>query len=501
MVVRFLLSVLILELFSLWGRAQQLDEGWTLSAGGRRVQANADGSFQIQNIPAPDRFGPGGPGTAPDFVSDDFVRVVGYKTVGGITEYVFSEPFRITQGQTVTVNDLTFTNIPPPLPKAIHITADPALLTIIGQTSQLEVIATLADNSTIDVSPESAWTTYRSSNPDFATIDPNGLVTAIAPGVVFMTAINDGATGVVRVIISPDDPLTNVEGFCTTCRLASPVRNAIVRMPISGHITSTNESGFFSFTDVPTLIGLSVSVVTTDPILNQTFIGVVQGISPSPDLITDAGIIRLSPLSLQDSDNDGVIDDAEILAGLNPDNPDSDGDGIRDGDENLDNDGLSDAIEILLGTDPLNNDSDGDGILDGNEDTDLDGLTDANEINIHKTNHFIMDTDGDSWTDFAEVNQGTNPNNAASHPPDNERQFAMSGPTAFVNAGNQSVRERQIFAMSGPTAFVNGGNQSVRERQIFAMSGPTAFVNSGTLPVRDRQSFSISNPVSFNNSP
>ena len=82
MVVRFLLSVLIVGLFSLCGRAQQLDEGWTLSAGGRRVQANADGSFQILNIPAPDRFGPGGPGTAPDFVSDDFVRVVGYKTVG-----------------------------------------------------------------------------------------------------------------------------------------------------------------------------------------------------------------------------------------------------------------------------------------------------------------------------------------------------------------------------------------------------------------------------------
>ena len=442
--------------------------------------------------------------------------------VGGITEYVFSEPFRITQGQTVTVNDLTFTNIPPPLPKSIRLTADPAVLTIIGQTSQLEVVATLADNSTIDVTPESAWTTYRSSNPDFATIDPNGLVTAVAPGIVFMTAINGGATGVVRVIISPDDPLTTVEGFVQLAD-GSPARNAIVRMPISGHITSTNDSGFFSFTDVPALIGLSVSVVTTDPILNQTFIGVVQGISPSPDLITDAGIIRLSPLTLQDSDNDGVIDDAEILAGLDPDNPDSDGDGIRDGDENLDNDGLSDAMEILLGTDPLNNDSDGDGILDGNEDTDLDGLTDANEINIHKTNHFIMDTDGDSWTDFAEVNQGTNPNNAASHPPDNELQFAMSGPTAFVNTGNQSVRERQRFAISGPTAFVNSGNlpgsdQQLfvisgptafvnsgnlpgSDQQLFAISGPTAFVNAGTLPVRDRQSFSISPSTSFDNSP
>ena len=51
-----------------------------------------------------------------------------------------------------------------------------------------------------------------------------------------------------------------------------------------------------------------------------------------------------------DTDGDGLNDGDETETGSDPSNPDSDGDGINDGDE-VDN-----------GTDPNNEDSDGDGI-------------------------------------------------------------------------------------------------------------------------------------------
>jgi hypothetical protein len=80
----------------------------------------------------------------------------------------------------------------------------------------------------------------------------------------------------------------------------------------------------------------------------------------------------------QDPDHDGLTNLEEFLNGTDPHNPDTDGDGISDGDEvhkyhtnplnpDTDGDGLSDGDEIRLGTNPLNPDTDGDGIPDGIE--------------------------------------------------------------------------------------------------------------------------------------
>ncbi len=76
-----------------------------------------------------------------------------------------------------------------------------------------------------------------------------------------------------------------------------------------------------------------------------------------------------------DTDGDGLDDLDELAAGTVLLGPDSDGDGLSDGDEvalgtdplnpDSDGDGLSDGDEVALGTDPLNPDSDGDGLSDG----------------------------------------------------------------------------------------------------------------------------------------
>ncbi|HCY76083.1 MAG TPA: hypothetical protein DHV28_09200 [Ignavibacteriales bacterium] len=127
-----------------------------------------------------------------------------------------------------------------------------------------------------------------------------------------------------------------------------------------------------------------------------------------------------------DKDMDGLGKCDEKLIGTDPNNPDTDGDGLKDGEEYLtyrtdplnadtDGDGLTDGDEVMkYKTDPLKVDTDGDGLSDGDEvmkyktdplvvDTDKDGLNDNDEVMKYKTNPLKADTDGDGLTDGDEV--------------------------------------------------------------------------------------------------
>src|SRR5205823_3900651 len=87
-----------------------------------------------------------------------------------------------------------------------------------------------------------------------------------------------------------------------------------------------------------------------------------------------SGLIQIQVLLSGDSDNDGIPDDYEIAHGLNPNNP-------VDALEDPDHDGLTNLQEYQLGTDMNNADSDGDGIKDGDE------------VNKYHTNPLLADTD------------------------------------------------------------------------------------------------------------
>jgi autotransporter-associated beta strand protein len=121
---------------------------------------------------------------------------------------------------------------------------------------------------------------------------------------------------------------------------------------------------------------------------------------------------------VNDSDGDGLDDSWELLHFGDLDEIASD---------NPDNDGLTHLEELEHGTLPLDPDSDDDGLADGNEvkvrftdpldpDTDDDGLEDGDEVNVHHTNPKLADSDGDAYPDALEIEQGTNPTNAASFP-------------------------------------------------------------------------------------
>ncbi|MGB2125379.1 MAG: gliding motility-associated C-terminal domain-containing protein, partial [Flavobacteriaceae bacterium] len=107
-----------------------------------------------------------------------------------------------------------------------------------------------------------------------------------------------------------------------------------------------------------------------------------------------------------DSDNDGLDDGEEIDNGTDPNNPDSDNDGLTDFEETIigtspnsydtDNDCVSDYQELVNGTDPLNVDTDGDGITDCKDELPLDPeeLLDSDGDGIPNSEDTDDDNDG-----------------------------------------------------------------------------------------------------------
>jgi len=117
-----------------------------------------------------------------------------------------------------------------------------------------------------------------------------------------------------------------------------------------------------------------------------------------------------------DSDDDGLTDYEELFThSTDPLDEDTDGGGLEDGyeidtarnpldasddvvaEDDADGDGLSDDEEADLGTDP------------DDSDTDDDGLTDYEEVEEYGTDPLDVDTDGDGASDAYEVDTGTDP--------------------------------------------------------------------------------------------
>lgn len=145
----------------------------------------------------------------------------------------------------------------------------------------------------------------------------------------------------------------------------------------------------------------------TSPYLNDT----------DGDLLFDLfewtkGTLPLIPDHFGDPDGDGLLNYEEQTYNTYANNSDSDGDGLKDGEETR-----------IWYTNPLLEDTDFDNITDGLEvapnpyvtnpllsDTDSDDLSDWKEITITFTNPGNADTDGDTVPDGTELQYGLDPN-------------------------------------------------------------------------------------------
>jgi outer membrane protein OmpA-like peptidoglycan-associated protein len=179
----------------------------------------------------------------------------------------------------------------------------------------------------------------------------------------------------------------------------SPTAPAVCSKPGA---TSANAHCWGNFTADPTLSPGDLRYIDTwvffQESVNFTLACVVDGTSDADNdgltLAEECGTAGTDP-NEGDSDGDGLGDGVEVN-GDNKTDPlkgDTDADGIPDGVEDKDKDGKLDTDE----TDPNNKDSDNDGLDDGVEDADKDGKLDPGETDPTKG-----DTDGDGLLDGVE---------------------------------------------------------------------------------------------------
>jgi hypothetical protein len=231
----------------------------------------------------------------------------------------------------------------------------------------------------------------------------------------------------------------------------------------------------------------------------------------------DAGLIPTDPgntnNAVLDSDCDGLSDQEEfgtLYAGNKrtlPGNPDTDGDGLKDGFElgrtsspnaacgfvgdsdtasktvpteaDSDQDGLSDGVEDAnkngkydapAETDPRVSDTDGDGLQDGAEDADKDAVVDASETDPRK-----RDTDGDNISDGTEVNvTGTNPikadtdgdtcnDGAEDFNQDGSVQAGETNPKVGTDCGQANVPDTDLDGIPNSVETATGTNPAVAD--------------------------------------
>ncbi len=192
-----------------------------------------------------------------------------------------------------------------------------------------------------------------------------------------------------------------------------------------------------------------------DDLSDANYPTTVNGKKGDDELLTFGMGFSYYILGDADYDKDGLTNSREKEIGTDPRNPDTDGDGLKDGEEvktyytnpllqdtdadgltdydevfkyqtspvkpDSDSDGLNDGEEVARKTDPNNSDTDNDKLLDGDEvkkyetdpmnfDTDGDGLGDGQEVLTYATNPKAKDTDGDGLSDGDEINTyKTNP--------------------------------------------------------------------------------------------
>ncbi len=192
-----------------------------------------------------------------------------------------------------------------------------------------------------------------------------------------------------------------------------------------------------------------------DDLSDANYPSTVNGKEGDDELLTFGMGFSYYILGDADYDKDGLTNSREKEIGTDPRNPDTDGDGLKDGEEvkeyytnplapdtendglndydeifkyqtspvkpDSDSDGLNDGEEVARNTNPNKSDSDNDKLLDGDEvkkyetdplnsDTDSDGLLDGEEVTTYATNPKAKDTDADGLTDGDEIkNYKTNP--------------------------------------------------------------------------------------------
>lgn len=262
---------------------------WTFDVGGQSVIGHPTGAFFADNVSGID----GTNGTQLDGIADTPIRVTGSTVIDGVTTYGFSEFFNVKLDANVGVQSLTLTTVPPAAPVSVALSG--ADLLEVGSSTGLTLIATNNDGSQQDVTPKTSWSTYITSNPEIATVSEDGVVTGIKKGVVYISAFNNAAAAVKKIVISNNVAPTTMVGNVQLSD-GTPVEGAVVFTPIGGKGVS-DPTGVFTFeVDVGDRF-TSLYVVAMATIRGTTYQGATLATPIVQSGVTDAGTITIAPSS------------------------------------------------------------------------------------------------------------------------------------------------------------------------------------------------------------
>jgi hypothetical protein len=265
----------------------QLQENCVVTALNRSARVAPDGTWQLGNIPT-DR----GP-----------VRIrATCQTASGL-QVGATDLLTLPPGGSADLPQILL-GAPPPVPAKLQILAPVAVLTAIGQTAQLTTTAVFGDGGSQDASLRSAGTVYTVSNPAVATVSADGLVTAVGSGTVFLSAINEGALGILqlRVVLTGD---SDGDGIPDDVELAHGLNP---NDPTDG-MEDADGDGLSNYQELV--------VYGTDP-RNPDTDG--DGISDGEEVIAGKDGFVTDPLKA-DTDGDGIPDGVEVATGSNPTDP------------------------------------------------------------------------------------------------------------------------------------------------------------------------------------
>lgn len=157
---------------------------------------------------------------------------------------------------------------------------------------------------------------------------------------VIIVLLGGAAFGVYKLMTAMSGDENDGLGQTPTTTTQTPTTQTPTTPIDTGTVTTTIDNGANEPVTLPPPVTVPPSGVNIPLPATSTPV-----VTPAPSTTSDL-----------DTDNDGLKDPQEEELGLDPKNPDSDADGLTDGDENK-----------IYGTNPLNKDTDKDTFIDGDE--------------------------------------------------------------------------------------------------------------------------------------
>ncbi len=256
---------------------------------GRRV--GETGGFSVTSIPA---------GT-------NLQRIRSVGVVRDETWYGASDFVEVQMQQTSSVQEFELSRTPIPTPRTLALDATSVLLSQTGETTQLSVLADMSDDTIADLTQRVLGTTYVSSNPDVLSIGDDGLATGMGAGVVIVTARNEGVTATLPILVSSDDPMTEVIGFVEQAD-GSPASGIEVTVFPGAFAGVSDSDGRFSVSGAFTQLG-NLTVIADNLASGTSTVGTIEDLVPVPGGLTDAGILVLEDAVFWAVDADGSWED------------------------------------------------------------------------------------------------------------------------------------------------------------------------------------------------